>query len=183
MVQKESLDCDFFRKYIHLCAPNVHNKEFIPLKENRCIFLALNIFCDHYVTCGLLCLTFEQLNQIWNRLDLKKTVLCQRLEQLNHIFEGDVTFLCHRLISLKLKHTTRLGIAILWFRRWTNAVNTCLTKIARPVSCHNTTTTCHITYFPRRPIAPVSWRRKIWVHHVRTFIKTGELLFNIAIRS
>ena len=27
-----------FRKYILLCVSNVHNKEFAPLKQNRCIF-------------------------------------------------------------------------------------------------------------------------------------------------
>ena len=28
-----------FKKYILLCLSNVHNKEFAPLKQNRCIFL------------------------------------------------------------------------------------------------------------------------------------------------
>ena len=46
-----------FRKYrpILLCVPNVHNEEYVPLKQNRCIFLYIlvwNIFSDLYVACG-----------------------------------------------------------------------------------------------------------------------------------
>ena len=44
-----------FRKYIHLCVSNVHNKEYAPLKQNWCIFLYIlvwNIFSDLYATCG-----------------------------------------------------------------------------------------------------------------------------------
>ena len=44
-----------FRKYILLCVSNVHNKEYAPLKQNRCIFLYIlvwNNFSDLYVICG-----------------------------------------------------------------------------------------------------------------------------------
>ena len=46
-----------FRKCLLLCVSNVHNQEYAPLKQNRCIFLYIlvwNIFSDLYVTCGLL---------------------------------------------------------------------------------------------------------------------------------
>ena len=50
-----------FRKYIHLCVPNVHTEKYAPLKQNRCIFLYIlvwNIFSELFVTCGLLLNSF-----------------------------------------------------------------------------------------------------------------------------
>ena len=44
-----------FRKYIILCLSNVWNKEYTPLKQNRCIFLFILVWNIVSDLCELLC--------------------------------------------------------------------------------------------------------------------------------
>ena len=49
-----------FRKYIHLCVSNVHDKEYAPLKQNICIFLYFGVKHFFRPICDLWPSSFRQ---------------------------------------------------------------------------------------------------------------------------
>ena len=137
-VPEGSLDCELSEKYIILYVSNVHNKEYAPLKQNRCMFLYILVWNRFFWRiCNLW--PANENNDFVNIIDHEPNH-----HLLNH--KGNIArvhahrFVCVSVICFELCCNIFQDQCIL--------LNWCIMKLIFSMSCLSGTNWVHFTHRP-----------------------------------